>query len=313
MSVPSESGIDPHDGTEGERGHHKENESENVFFLFRPIAYLQYAAKQAEKYNHEYDQNGRFAHPVRAWYFKTIANRAFRWFSVGVLVVAFTAYLCWLRFFDPAQTQAFFAGILCVLAIVQWTAIYKQWAVMRDQHDAMREQIDVAKQQLEIANLAVKQTDKTIEQMQIDNRAWLVVAVIFQNVVENKNLAVSIIVKNTGKTPGRITRITWEFFFNPREKFEEFASAADSFIGADRKTVIAPGVDSMLPLTLGATDVRFRPHDITVMNSGEWILGAAGKMTYFDVSDQPRYTTWCCSYNPALKQASIYQTGNEMT
>lgn len=103
-------------------------------------------------------------------------------------------------------------GLILAVYVATGIAIYGQWTVMSGQLEAMNAQsIETAKQsriasgQLAQAIKATQQTDAVIEQMRLDNRAWLALeAPKTLNFAVGQQMILSFEVRNSGKTPGAI-------------------------------------------------------------------------------------------------------------
>jgi hypothetical protein len=172
------------DGLESDGSHQETNESKEVPFLRRPVALLEYAVQQAEKYNHEYDERGRYAHPIKRLWFRLLCYRVTWIICIGAGSVAFCWYLVSIRFLDTNQTQAFFAGILTIATIATWWAMYVQNDIMVKQ---------------------MRQTDRMIDHMRDEQRAWLtVINARIGDIKQGEPIKCSLQILNTGPTPGKI-------------------------------------------------------------------------------------------------------------
>lgn len=274
-------------------GQQKEQETRSAFVGRLPVSLQDALRSYQERYSAQHKQwcNDYVAQPALAFWRYVDANS--RWIAPTALTIASIVFLgVWASGRMDANT------VIAIFTIVMAWTTWKGWVAMSDQNSIMLNQM--------------KQTDAMVEQMQIDNRAWLAVMPVFENVEVNKTFGLKIRITNVGKTPARIKSVAWDFYHKESGSFDEFCNAMDTFAVGDRETVIPPGTTHYVPLDVGI-NFLFREIDIKAINDGKFTLGAAGKMIYFDINKELRQTTWCCRYHPFFRESSTYHRGNDMT
>ena len=204
-----------------------------------------------------------------------------------------------------------FACIVAIAAVAQAVFVSFQWRVMHRQHTAMLSQLEIAKCQLNQAAKSSEQTDEIIKQMRLEQRAWLGMSANITPIENGKRIECELHIKNTGKTPGYITKIittmTTAQLATPLESLLEFHG--DTKDGEIRENVIPP--DFVLKMKLRGIP-EFPQAVMEQLAKGEKCLFLIATIWYLDATKQSRETQSCYWYDHTLKTMHAAEKGHRM-
>lgn len=173
-----------------------------------------------------------------------------------------------------------FTAVQAIFAVHQWNAMVKQNDIMRNQ---------------------MVQTDKTLEQMRLEQRAWLgVVSVQCDEPAIGTELVANVKMKNTGLTPGIIVNYGGLFYAVPPQEgiIDQTGPYGHVDFPDNMKTAVPPQGETNLivPLMEKITDTQFKE-----IMGGKKTLYLIGNVTYVDAMKQRRRTWWCFVFDKDKK------------
>jgi hypothetical protein len=198
-------------------GQQKEKYTPGTPIKFRPPAFMQNLLRRyQERYGAQHKQwyKQYIVQPtLSAWQY--LYARWTRRVQQVALAIGALIFL-WLWNGDRMDSDTVVAVFTIVLTYTAWYS----WQAMREQNRIMLRQM--------------KQTDAMIDQMRLDNRAWLAVHnVQIQRLQKGYNkLQCTVLVRNSGKTPGRIFTGCIRHYVRPKDSptdpiIAEFESEPD--------------------------------------------------------------------------------------
>jgi hypothetical protein len=205
-----------------------------------------------------------------------------------------------------------------VRLVVEWLTFFAVAFYGFIAYRQLREMIDAtgaAQQSIVESRRSRLQAEKsfgaTIEQFHLDQRAWVgPVAVRGITVKENAEAAISITIKNTGKTPAlhmQSDLMLYDYLVDKTKRPQFLYTKSGNPIRS---------IDTMLPQmegTLAGTTfgIPLSHAQVIAFTSGTDVLYAYGKIKYFDVFKVQHHTTFCFYVTKSLTGANTCDTYNE--
>lgn len=190
----------------------------------------------------------------------------------------------------------------------------RQLQTMKQQAKSMQDSLlqttiaaDAAKKSAEAAEKAVEQA---AEQMRLERRGWLaIIRPELSPLVADQNLTCSIQVKNSGASPGTITKkeITWGIVPSNDEGIQAAFNASPRNVSEDRR-VIPPGEVMCIPLATDQMDYS----SLDKVENGIATLVLIVRLKYADGAGGVGLTISCFAYDVAAKRLAVYGEHNEM-
>jgi hypothetical protein len=170
--------------------------------------------------------------------------------------------------------------------------------------------------QLGEMKIAGKQTDKIIEMSRIDQRAWVGVdGVACYRFEKGKPFPVSVVIKNTGKTPALKCIVKPYMDYDAPDLNIETFIKSDDFVTKSKIVANDLGNDAMFPNTDRHTipmQLPLIPTDFMVNNIMKNIdcIYVFGNITYDDIFGAIHSTTFCYVYDPTSASFKVYHQYN---
>jgi hypothetical protein len=293
-SLPAENRENPN---EAKNGVHLIKYDFCEYFRFRPIAFLQFLLSQADTEDGTTKQKQFGARVLQVG--RRIATSNPSGIVVVTLVLAVLAWFLYrLGVFKAANLTALSGVILAVWAGMTWWTYRGQWQVMREQLDSAR--------------IASGQTDQIIEQMRLDQRAWIgLVDLKTSPISANNPITCDFFVKNSGNTPGFIDSFSYCYILaakdeDPGPTIEKRGQVSGTIHAG---SPIPPGEVAGLPTTVAQTVDENAFHRI---GNNSATLYFFCDLRYHDIFGETRHTRCCFSYNPSSGALTIHPGHNHM-
>ena len=152
-----------------------------------------------------------------------------------------------------------------------------------------------------------------VVELRPDERPWIVVeAAEFSRLEVGKIPQYTIRIKNTGRTPAKITERRTGLLILGKGMTEDDLKEEDIPVieGPKEDVALAPDTAVFMPVTNEIFNV---PEDFkTDIDSGARKLFVVGRVSYRDISGRKCFTTICLQYDPKFKRLNIFPRYNRM-
>lgn len=207
------------------------------------------------------------------------------------------------------RLQAWFNGLIALAAFLALGVGWYQLSAMRTQSELMAEQLKGARD-------AIKQTDKVIARMELDQRPWLAIGEVeIANIIAGQAPQCAFTIENSGNTPGTLTRLivrlTPESIDNggAENAIRTMNFAETHGVGDFIKQAQPPNGRSRQFVAKMPILTEQEAKDI---DSGASIFCFIALTIYTDATDTIHRTEVCLTYNTKTKQFYTYKDYNRM-
>jgi len=297
----------------------KADEACNEFFGFRPALGLQNVYKRCRKHGCGREikraRNHAAIFACKAWRSRTVkfCFRTAEALLVGGAIAFGLVLLNTGAIHDSNAVIAAFTVVMAYTTIRAWIAMHAQNSIMIEQGKAIEQQAKLAGEQLEQAKVGSAQTDQIIEQMRLEQRAWLgPTAPKIEPITSGGRVKGTIPLKNSGPTPAYMEHgMCHVVVISPQAFDQHFVNAkiAEAWATEQRSAAIAPDTTQNFHFNTGP----LRPIDYIAIEQGTATLFILGCAQYRDYAGVIRETICCYEYDAIAKSLFAYRKYNEMT
>ena len=268
MSVPNMPVDNGENSGETDGGKHQIKYNWRHYFRFRPVPFAQFLLPQIAGPESGGQQRG-YSAKLLAGVRRIVANDILASIALLIVAAAFGYCLYAIGLFSAAGITACAAIAAVYWARMQWRIYSKQCDVMRDQHSAMVKQIGLAEGQL--------------EQMRFEQRAWLAIHdVEIKPLGDGARVQCVLKIKNTGKTPGKITAMAVGFYIQDQNYYKPELIEQFEAQGFTRKEEFVFPPEGMIPLRMYCDNFRPNTEMIEEIRVGRKELVVICKFAYVD-------------------------------
>lgn len=158
----------------------------------------------------------------------------------------------------------------------------------------------------------MQQTDTIIEQMRLEQRAWLgATQPSIGDFVADEMVQAVMPIKNSGNTPGFVSDSLGVIFKSPKggDIDSHISRLRELTLNVPRETAVPPGAAIRFNVSISPT---LTEDEIKLVKSGDLLLFLYGRIVYTDVSDSSHITEACFVYDIVANKWFAYEKYNHM-